>query len=112
MEKKTPQEMEFKAWGLSKIAVRNIVVFFILTLLSGIGLLAKTVIVLNEEKAQVFNELLKCKDQGALKIEELKNENLQGVLKLNEVLQNQDKILEDLREAKKALQDVKKTVRK
>ena len=112
MEKKTPQEMEFQAWGLSKIAVRNIVVFFILTLLSGIGLLAKTVIVLNNEKAEVFNELLKCKDQGAIKIEELKNENLQGVLKLEEVLRKQDAIREELTEAKKALSELRKTLKK
>ena len=111
MDKKTPQEMEFQAWGLSKIAVRNIVVFFILTLLAGISILGKTIIVLNQEKQALFDELIKCKDKGALKIEELKNENLQTVLKLNEVSQNQGDIKEELKETRKSLNAINKKVR-
>lgn len=111
MEKKTPQELEFQAWGLSKIAVRNIVVFFILTLLTAITILAKTIVVLNQEKQAVFEELIKCKDKGALKIEELKNENLQTVLKLNEVSQSHGQIREDIKEARKSLNSINKKVR-
>lgn len=106
----TPQETEFRSWGLSKIAVRNIVVFFILTLLTAITTLSRVVVVQNKEKQDLFRELLKAKDQGALKIEELKNENLRTVLKLNELLVNQSQIREEIRDTKQTLQQVQKNI--
>lgn len=112
MEKQTPQELEFKAWGLSKIAVRNIVVFFILTLLTAITTLSRVVVALNDEKRETTRELLNCKDQNALKIEELKNENLRTVLRLNELLVNQSQIKDEIRDAKSTLQQVQKKIDK
>ncbi len=112
MEKKIPQELEFRAWGLSRIAVRNIVVFFILTLLSAIGVLAKTIVFLHDKKEAVEHELIKINKEKSQKIEELKNENFQIYLKLQEVLIKQELINKELHETKQTLKTIQRRLKR
>lgn len=111
MEKETAQEQEFRIWGLSKLAVRNIVVFFILTLLSGIATLAKVIVVLDNKREMVEAALIRSKEQQAAKVEELKNENLQTFLKLHEVLQKQEQIHQELFNARATLKVIQKKLK-
>jgi len=106
------QELEFQIWGLSRIARRNIIVFFILCLISAIAALSRVIVIQNQQLQQVNQQLLNSKDQGALKIEELKNENLKTILRINELLIRQDQIREEIRSAKTTLNEVKKNFRK
>jgi len=112
MENKTPQELEFRAWGLSKIAVRNIVVFFILTLLSAIGVLSKTIVFLHDKKEAVEQALIRSNEEKSKKIEELKNENLQTYLKLHEVLIKQEAINKELVDARETLKTIQKRLKR
>ena len=71
-----PQIKEFEAWGLSKIAVRNIVVFFICCLIAAIGIMARVIHVLNAEKSEQYQKLVECKELVAVTVEKLKEEQL------------------------------------
>lgn len=104
---KMPQELEFKAWGISKIAVRNIVVFFIVCLISAIGFLSKVIVVQNDELNRVYRERLQDKDAEALKIEQLKNESLETLIKLNDIIVKQENIRNQIRDARSSLKRIK-----
>jgi len=112
MTKETAQEQEFRIWGLSKLAVRNIVVFFILTLLSAIGALAKVIVVIEGKREATEKALIESKEQAAVKVEELKNENLQTFIKLHEVLQKQERIREELQETRETLKTIQKRIKR
>lgn len=71
------QEQEFKAWGLSKIAVRNIVVFFFCLLISIIGVLARAYVLKDTERRESDLRLLECKELATEAVEKFKNEQLE-----------------------------------
>ena len=95
------QSKEFAAWGLSKLAVRNIVVFFFACLIG-------TVVYLNQENNRLNRELLKRSDEKTAKVEELKNENFKTLLKLQEAFQKQAEILARIQEAEREMKRLKK----
>ena len=112
MAKETAQEQEFRAWGLSQIAVRNIVVFFIISLITAIGALSRVIVELANERKAVEAELIKSKDQAAIKIEQLKNENLETYLKLHELLQKQQRTDNEIKATQEVLKRVQNRLRK
>jgi len=95
------QEKEFAAWGLSKLAVRNIVVFFFACLIG-------TVIYLNQENNRLNRELLKRSDEKTAKVEELKDQNFKTLLKLQEAFQKQAEIQAQIQEAEREMKRLKK----
>ncbi len=99
------QEKEFAAWGLSKLAIRNIVVFFFACLIGA-------VVYLFQDNARLNREILKRSDEKTAKIEELKNENFKTLLKLNSALEKQAEISARIQEAEKSLSVTKKRLRK
>ena len=105
---KTPQEREFQAWGLSKLAVRNIVVFFIICLISAMAIMARVIQAKDDEVRQVYRELIREKDAGAIKIEQLKNENLETLIKINDIIVKQDGIMRKIHAAKSRLKKISK----
>ena len=98
------QEKEFAAWGLSKLAVRNIVVFFFACLIG-------TVVYLNQENNRLNRELLKSSVDKTATVERLKDENFKTLLKLNSALEKQAEILARIQEAEKSLNSTKKRLR-
>ena len=95
------QSKEFAAWGLSKLAVRNIVVFFFACLISAVAYLFT-------ENNRLNRELLKRSDDKTAKVEELKNENFKTLLKLQEAFQKQAEILARIQEAEREMKRLKK----
>jgi len=106
-----PQEMEFNAWGLSKIAVRNIVVFFILTLLTAIMALSRVIVTQHDQISELYKQQLIDKDRAAQKIEELKNETIKTVDRLNATIYNQVQIREEIKDTKQTLTRVQKRIK-
>lgn len=106
--KETEQEVEFRAWGLSKIAVRNIVVFFILSLFVAIGSLARVIVSLSGELREANKQIMLAKEQTAEKIEALKNENIETVIKLNDAFILQAKIRDEIEATRNALKNKNK----
>lgn len=95
------QEKEFAAWGLSKLAIRNIVVFFFACLIA-------TVVYLNQENNRLNRELLKRSDEKTAKVEELKDQNFKTLLKLQEAFQKQAEIQATIKEAEREMKRLKK----
>ena len=102
------QELEFKAWGLSKLTIQNIVVFFFVAQMAGIGYLCKVIIELEASRQSLQTELVKSKDQTAAKIEQLKVEHAADLRRFNEVVQKQ---LEFQQRLNSALTQMKKVRR-
>ena len=71
------QEKEFNAWGLSKIAIRNIVVFFICLLICACGVLGRVAIVLDQQRRDSDNRLIKCKELATEAVAKFKDEQIQ-----------------------------------
>lgn len=112
MQSKLPQEAEFNAWGLSKIAVRNIVVFFILTLLVAISTLARVIVMQHKEVTDLHQQMLIEKDKSAQKIEQLKDETMKILQGLNRALENQGDIKREIQDTKQTLNKVQKRITK
>lgn len=70
------QEKEFNAWGLSKIAVRNIVVFFICLLIMACGVLVRVAVVLDNQRRDSDNRLIECKELAIEAVTKFKDEQL------------------------------------
>jgi len=97
------QQKEFNAWGLSKLAIRNIVVFFIVAQMSAIGYLLRVVFVVEEKRERLEQALVKSKDDAAIKIEQLKKEHENDLKMFNLLIQKQLEIQQRLN---RAMQDV------
>lgn len=69
------QQKEFEAWGLSKFAVRNIVIFFITSLVTA-------VIALYRANDQLQQRVVQCEREQAEKIAQLEAMHMQSVQKL------------------------------
>ena len=102
------QEKEFAAWGLSRVAIRNIVVFFIIAELLAIGALSKIVLEQQKLRDQDKHELIKAKDEAALKIEQLKNEQIQSMQNLEAITDQQRDLDNKIRDLSVKVQRVKK----
>lgn len=102
------QELEFKAWGLSKLAVRNIVVFFLVAQMAGIAYLSKIIIELDDRRQNLQMQLVKSKEDTAAKVEQLKVEHAADLRRFNEVVQKQ---LEFQQRLNTALTEMKKVRR-
>ena len=71
------QQREFAAWGLTKIAVRNIVVFFITSLIA-------SVIVLYRANDKLQERLVSCEQEQAKKVGDLERLHIESVRELYE----------------------------
>lgn len=92
------QEREFGAWGLSKFAVRNIVVFFITSLIAA-------VIVLYRANERLQDKVLSCEKEQATRVQELERLHREGVQKLyQQMIERADKHSEQLKSVGSTLQ--------
>lgn len=71
-----PQQKEFKAWGLSSLAIRNIVVFFICCLITAIAYLARVVQVQDTHNHVLNDKLVQCNQLLTNKVELLKDQQI------------------------------------
>lgn len=110
--KRLPQELEFIAWGLSKIAVRNIVIFFIITLMGAISALSWVVVLLFKENNSLNKEILIQATESAQRYQDLQNENLKNQVRINEVLLKQREIRHDIEEAQTTIETVKEKIKR
>lgn len=94
------QERYFKAWGLSKIALRNLILFFFSILLIGIAILSRVVVTLDQQKHEAVQQQIKCKEEMAKTIDGLLREQIQ---RLQQAMEKQDKIDEQLRKTRAAI---------
>lgn len=86
------QVKEFNAWGLSKLAIRNIIVFFFLIETVALVTLGKTIIHqqnLRERDRVLFME--KDNEKAEL-VERLKNEQIAVIRELNNAIQRQQSL--------------------
>ena len=95
-----PQQHEFSAWGLSKLMVRNIVVAFIVCLLTAVSSLFAVIIKLDDQqrtdRAEWQAEIARFREENAKKIEALKNEQLDIMRKYGESLSRERELREAL----------------
>ena len=92
------QEREFGAWGLSKFAVRNIVVFFITSLIAA-------VIVLYRANERLQDKVLSCEKEQATRVQELERLHREVVQKLyQQMIERADKHSEQLKSVGSTLQ--------
>lgn len=105
-----PQEVQYVILGLSRAAVKNIVILFILVLIGAIAALSWVVVFQNKEIKQLNQDVLEAQQNGATKYQELQSENLRTFIRLNELLMNQQQIKQDLRDTKETLQDVQEKI--
>lgn len=93
---------EFAAWGLSKIAIRNIIVFFILLLLAQQAAVAVYFRAQLDSADKKIDELAaenrRCAEAAMAKIEQLQREHMQAV---EAAERRQDKIERDLKKRRR-----------
>lgn len=91
------QEKYFKAWGLSKIALRNLILFFFSILLIAIAVLSRVVVSLDQQKHDAVLQQIKCKEELAQMIDTLLREQIE---RLQQAMDKQDRIDEQLRKTR------------
>lgn len=99
------QEKEYSAWGLSKIAVRNIVVFFLLTLMFTATVLWRENIRLQEERQKAVQREVQCKEEAARIIDLLRKEQIQM---LTDAMNKQQKIEQEIEATQRRLAQLKR----
>lgn len=99
------QEHEFNAWGLSKLAVRNIVVFFLLALILTITVLWREILVLRQEKDEATKREILCKEEASKIIDQLRKEQ---ITMLSVALERQQKIEQEIRQAQEKLSKLRR----
>lgn len=99
------QEKEFKAWGLSNLAIRNIILFFFAVLLTIIAALCRVVVWIYNDKLQAEAREIITKDQAAKIINDLR---LEQITMLKEAMQRQDEIEKGIREARDRIRKIEK----
>lgn len=99
------QEKEFSAWGLSKLAVRNIIIFFFAVLLTIIAALARISVWLYQEVKSAQLRETQCKDASAQTINALRVEQLEM---LKTTMAKQEEIEQGLQAAKRKIDKITK----
>ena len=85
------QAQELNLWGLGGEARRNIVTFLISILTLAVIALFGVIIQKDFESKEMHEELIRCKEEEAIKIEALKNEQLQILNAINKTLEDERK---------------------
>lgn len=94
------QEKEFAAWGLSKLAVRNIIIFFFAILLTATAALTRITVWLYQEAKAAERREMDCRNQSAEIINRLRVEQIDM---LQKTMVRQEEIEQGLQEAKRRL---------
>lgn len=102
------QEQEFKAWGLARLAVRNIIVFFLIVETLAIVALAKVIIEQQNKHDETQHALVKTKEQAAQKIEQLKNEQIQTIQEMGKIIDRQIKLEHEISEMNRRIKKFKR----
>jgi len=107
MSEPLEQEREFDAWGLSKLAVRNIVVFFIVALILAIMYLSATIRNKDAEKMKMQAELVMCKEDATKQVERLKDQQIKLMEQIGAIYQKQAEVERNVKQATKTLKKLK-----
>jgi len=102
------QEREFTAWGLSRVAIRNIIVFFIIVELLAIVALVKIVMSQQELREADKKQLVEAERNGAAKIEQLKNEQIQSIEEVARISMHQSELEAEIQRMTKLIEKLKK----
>lgn len=94
------QEQEFAAWGLSRLAIRNIILFFFAILLVIIAALCRVCVWLYHDKLEAERREAQGKDEAARMINTLRLEQIEM---LKQAMSRQEKIEDGLEDAKEQL---------
>lgn len=86
------QEQEFKAWGLARLAVRNIIVFFLIAETLAILALAKVIVEQQRKHDETQRVLVETKQRAADKIEQLKNEQISTIREMGKIIERQSEL--------------------
>jgi hypothetical protein len=105
---KLEQEKEFDAWGLSKILVRNIVVGFIICLLSAIGYLSATIRNKDSVNKQIQGELIICKEDATRQVERLKDQQIKLMEQISAIYEKQVEVERNVQATNKKLRNLDK----
>lgn len=102
------QEKEFKAWGLTRLAVRNIVVFFVIVETLAIIALSKVIIEQQRKHDEVQRVLVDTKERAAEKIEQLKNEQIETMREMGKIIERQTQLEHDIALMNRRVQKIKR----
>jgi len=105
---KSEQEKEFDAWGLSKILVRNIVVGFIICLLSAIAYLSATIRTKESLNKQLQCELIICKEDATRQVERLKDQQIKLMEQISAIYEKQVEVERNVQATVKKLRNLDK----
>lgn len=106
-EEKLEQELEFDAWGLSKVLVRNIVVGFIVLLVSAVMYLSAIIRNKDAEKMKMQAELVMCKEDATKQVERLKDQQIKLMEQIGAIYQKQAEVERNVKQATKKLKSIK-----
>jgi len=70
------QVKEFIAWGLSNIAIRNIIVFFFLVSFSAMAGMVNIIVSLHQQLDHAREREVKCKEEAQLFIDNIRREQI------------------------------------
>lgn len=101
------QEQEFKAWGLTRLAVRNIVVFFLIVETLAIMALSKVIIEQQRKNDDIQRVLVETKERAADKIEQLKNEQIATIREMGKIIERQTQLEHDIALMNRRVQKIK-----
>lgn len=99
--------MEFDAWGLSKILVRNIVVGFIVCLLAAIGYLSATIRNKDAALRQAQGELIVCKEDATRQVERLKDQQIKLMEQIGAIYEKQIEVERNVQATNKKIKSLK-----
>ena len=101
------QEQEFKAWGLTRLAVRNIVVFFLIVETLAIMALSKVIIEQQRKNDDIQRVLVETKERGADKMERWKNEQIATIREMGKIIERQTQLEHDIALMNRRVQKIK-----
>lgn len=99
------QENELSVWGISKLFRRNLIVAVICLELAAIGHLFYTVSDLHRQKDAANAELVRCKEEAAAMVNEIR---LEQIARLDAMLAKQEQTERELRAAYDKLKRLRK----
>ena len=101
------QEQEFKAWGLTRLAVRNIVVFFLIVETLAIMALSKGVREQERKGDDIERVVGETKERGADKMERWKNEQIATIREMGKIIERQTQLEHDIALMNRRVQKIK-----
>lgn len=104
---KLEQQLEFDAWGLSKILVRNIVVGFIVCLLAAIGYLSATIRNKDAALKQAQGELVICKEDATRQVERLKDQQIKLMEQISLIYEKQIEVERNVQATNRKIKSLK-----